>query len=161
MEHETPAWKAVFPVAWSDDQAVTRRAFGKALLGASGACVAATAALTASASSGRVPSAARLVGLASEIAPGAARIFHYPSPADPCLLIRLDAVTFAAFAQRCTHLGCPVYFRPAPRTLHCPCHEGHFDAADGRVLAGPPRRPLPRVRLERRGDELWAVGMEA
>ena len=160
MEHETPAWKAAFPVAWSDDHAVTRRAFAKALVGASGACVAASAALTVSAASGTAPSPALFVGLASETAPGGARVFHYPSPAEPCLLVRLDADIFVAFAQRCTHLGCPVYFRP-PHTLHCPCHEGFFDAADGRVLAGPPPRPLPRVRLERRGDELWAVGMEA
>ena len=26
------------------------------------------------------------------------------------------------------------------------------------VLAGPPSRPLPRVTLERRGEELWAIG---
>ena len=30
---------------------------------------------------------------------------------------------------------------------------------NGRVLQGPPPRPLPRVRLEQRGDELVAVGM--
>ena len=29
------------------------------------------------------------------------------------------------------------------------------------VLAGPPRRPLPLVRLELRGGEVYAVGVEA
>jgi len=38
--------------------------------------------------------------------------------------------------------------------------EGLFDLATGRPLAGPPRRPLSRVRLELRGTELFAVGVE-
>ena len=32
--------------------------------------------------------------------------------------------------------------------------------ADGRPLAGPPTRPLPRITLERRGDDLFATGVE-
>ena len=44
--------------------------------------------------------------------------------------------------------------------LECPCHQGFFSIADGAVLQGPPRRPLPRVVLERRGDELVAIRME-
>jgi Rieske Fe-S protein len=31
---------------------------------------------------------------------------------------------------------------------------------DGRVLQGPPPRALPRIVLDRRGDELWAVGID-
>jgi Rieske Fe-S protein len=44
--------------------------------------------------------------------------------------------------------------------MYCPCHEGTFDLATGRPVAGPPRRPLPRVRLEVRGDEIFASGLE-
>jgi Rieske Fe-S protein len=73
--------------------------------------------------------------------------------------VRLEEDRFVAFGQKCTHLGCPVVFRAATRKLHCPCHEGYFSAEDGRVLSGPPPRPLPRIELERRGDELWAIGI--
>jgi len=45
--------------------------------------------------------------------------------------------------------------------LACPCHEGYFSVRDGRVLQGPPQRPLPRVMLQRRGDALVAVGMDS
>jgi Rieske Fe-S protein len=85
--------------------------------------------------------------------------FGYPNADEPCLLLRPGADTFVAFAQKCTHLGCPVLYEPREGRLQCPCHAGFFSAADGRVLAGPPPRPLPRVVLERRGREIWAVGM--
>ena len=35
--------------------------------------------------------------------------------------------------------------------IRCPCHEGYFDLDTGRQIAGPPRRPLPRIMLEVRG----------
>ena len=41
---------------------------------------------------------------------------------------------------------------------HCPCHEGNFDAATGEVLSGPPPRPLGKIEVELRGDEIWALG---
>jgi Rieske Fe-S protein len=44
--------------------------------------------------------------------------------------------------------------------IHCPCHEGLFDLQSGRPIAGPPRRPLPLVRLEMRGKEIYATGIE-
>lgn len=44
--------------------------------------------------------------------------------------------------------------------LRCPCHEGWFDAASGRPLAGPPPRPLVRVSLEVRGGVVHAAGLE-
>jgi hypothetical protein len=47
----------------------------------------------------------------------------------------------------------------ARNRLECPCHEGYFAVEDGRVLQGPPPRPLPRVLLERQGADLVAVGM--
>jgi Rieske Fe-S protein len=45
-------------------------------------------------------------------------------------------------------------------TIHCPCHEGYFDLKTGRVLAGPPPRPLPRIVLDVRGNEIYATGIE-
>jgi Rieske Fe-S protein len=32
--------------------------------------------------------------------------------------------------------------------------------AEGRPYAGPPTRPLPRIKLEQEGDDLFAVGVE-
>lgn len=41
------------------------------------------------------------------------------------------------------------------RRFYCPCHEGPFSAEDGRVLARPPPKPLPRHPVEIRGGEVW------
>ena len=41
--------------------------------------------------------------------------------------------------------------------MHCPCHEGLFDAATGNVLAGPPIRPLPLIQLARQNGIIYAV----
>jgi Rieske Fe-S protein len=49
---------------------------------------------------------------------------------------------------------------PVEGKLHCPCHNGWFDLETGRPLAGPPRRPLPRVTLEVRDGLVYATGME-
>jgi Rieske Fe-S protein len=100
-----------------------------------------------------------VVGRASEIQPGTVRFFSYPEPTDPCILVRRTSGEFTAFSQKCTHLSCAVYYAVERDRLECPCHEGYFSAANGRVLQGPPPRPLPQVLLEQRGDELLAVGL--
>ena len=86
--------------------------------------------------------------------------FTYPDPHDDCLLLRTAPDRWLAFSQKCTHLGCAVIPQIASGKFHCPCHEGWFDLNTGAVLAGPPRRPLPRVRLEIRDGYLYATGME-
>ena len=45
------------------------------------------------------------------------------------------------FNGRCTHLGCAYSWQPERSRFFCPCHAGVF-AKDGRVVAGPPPRPL-------------------
>ena len=47
-----------------------------------------------------------------------------------------------AFSAICTHLGCVVAWDPQRKEIECPCHAGKFDL-DGRVVSGPPPRPLP------------------
>jgi len=44
----------------------------------------------------------------------------------------------------CTHWGCVVRWDDEGRVYRCPCHEGIYDA-EGRVISGPPTKPLPRV----------------
>jgi menaquinol-cytochrome c reductase iron-sulfur subunit len=48
---------------------------------------------------------------------------------------------FQIFSVHCTHLGCPVNWRPAAGIFLCPCHGGVF-YEDGAVAGGPPERPL-------------------
>lgn len=50
----------------------------------------------------------------------------------------------AVLSARCTHLGCQVRWESASGEFVCPCHGGRFDR-EGRRVAGPPPRPLPRL----------------
>jgi Rieske Fe-S protein len=102
---------------------------------------------------------AQAVARASEVPVGGVKLFSYPTPTDPCILLRRTNGQLIAFSQKCTHLSCAVYFAKDRDRLECPCHEGYFSADSGRVLQGPPPRPLPRIALEVRGDEVWAVGV--
>jgi quinol---cytochrome c reductase iron-sulfur subunit, bacillus type len=54
---------------------------------------------------------------------------------------------FVIYNVHCTHVGCPVTWSPQARRFFSPCHGGVFDA-DGRVLAGPPPRPLDRYEVK-------------
>jgi Rieske Fe-S protein len=60
-----------------------------------------------------------------------------------------------ALDARCTHEGCTVQYVPGEAIIRCACHNARFDAA-GRVLSGPPPKPLPRyqVREDEAGDVL-------
>ncbi len=49
-----------------------------------------------------------------------------------------------ALSTTCSHLGCGVAWSAARKAFLCPCHGGVY-AEDGRVLAGPPPRPLARI----------------
>jgi menaquinol-cytochrome c reductase iron-sulfur subunit len=46
-------------------------------------------------------------------------------------------------SSRCTHLGCSINWRADRQAYVCPCHDAAFDM-DGKVLDGPPPRPLDR-----------------
>jgi menaquinol-cytochrome c reductase iron-sulfur subunit len=48
---------------------------------------------------------------------------------------------FTAYNGRCTHLGCAYSWQGSQNQFACPCHAGVF-GLDGKVLAGPPPRPL-------------------
>jgi len=53
---------------------------------------------------------------------------------------------FTAYAVNCTHLGCPVNWRPDAELFLCPCHGGVY-YADGTVAGGPPPRPLAEYNV--------------
>ena len=158
----TPAWAEEFSVHAGEDAYVQRRQFTKFLVLTSFGMVAGNGwiwlkAITAEERTGW-PEA--VVARASEIQPGTVRFFSYPSQTDPCILVRRTNGEFAAFSQKCTHLSCAVYYSAELDRLECPCHEGYFSASNGRVLQGPPPRPLPRITLRRDGDTILAVGVD-
>ena len=64
-----------------------------------------------------------------------------------------DPATYIAISTRCVHLGCPVRFTPAAGTFICPCHGGVYDF-EGKVIGGPPVRPLDRFQTRVLNGEL-------
>ena len=136
---------------------VSRRDFNKLLWLGSFAAVAGTVGALAGGCSKTYPTI--VVAHAGDISVGESKIFSYPSDVNPCLLLRPAENTYLAYSRICTHTSCPVFYRPEENRIVCPCHGGVYSVADGSVLAGPPPRPLPKIKLERRGDDLVAVGV--
>jgi menaquinol-cytochrome c reductase iron-sulfur subunit len=66
-----------------------------------------------------------------------------------------DGETFKAYNAKCTHLGCSYGYDKTLKTFLCPCHRGQFDVKTGKVLAGPPPRPLDELPVEVRDSEVW------
>ena len=64
-----------------------------------------------------------------------------------------DPDTFIAISTRCAHLGCPVRFVRAAGNFICPCHGGVYDF-EGKVIGGPPVRPLDRFQTRVTAGEL-------
>ncbi|MDE2039781.1 MAG: Rieske (2Fe-2S) protein [Elusimicrobia bacterium] len=62
-------------------------------------------------------------------------------------LSNLGGGRFIAFDPRCTHLGCPYRWDQGKQEFLCPCHAGVFDR-EGKVLSGPPPRPLDRFPVK-------------
>jgi len=85
-----------------------------------------------------------------------------------------EALHLAGFSRVCTHMGCTVYlnrdlqgirfafnYQTTHPDLTCPCHLSIFDPTRaGEAVSGPAVRPLPRVELELRGNDIVAVGLE-
>lgn len=161
QEEGEPLWKEEFSILGAEERYVSRRQFGKFLVLASlGLFVGNLWILIRSWLTRSFPYPERTVALADEVPIGGVRLFQYPRPEDPCILIRPDSDTFVAFSQKCTHLSCAVYYSAPEDRFECPCHEGYFAARTGRVLQGPPKRPLPKIVLERRGDRIVARGVD-
>ena len=156
-----PAWRQDFPIDWPQDLYVERRDFMKFMVLTSAAFAVGQLWIGAQHWWRKRTSEALIQRVVSvdDVAVGAAVEFTYPNEHESCLLVRLSAAEFVAFSQKCTHLSCAVYYAVERDRLECPCHEGYFSAANGRVLQGPPPRPLPQIVLEQRGDDLVAVGM--
>lgn len=158
---KVPKWRADFPIAWEEDNYVTRRemvkflALGSVLLAGANAIVAAIPYLEAATTFPRTPIAG-----AAGLSIGDSLTFRYPTADDPCLLVRDKAGKLLAYSQVCTHLSCAVVYEKSKDVLFCPCHLGYFSVDAGRPTGGPPVRPLPRIVLEETADGVFATGVE-
>jgi Rieske Fe-S protein len=160
---QQPKWRRDFPIDWPRDEWVARRDFAKFLVLVSGGFVAGQLwILSRSILRGREGAAPeRALARVEDIPIGGWIVTRYPGENDHAILVRMMDGDFVAYDQACTHLLCPVIAEPERGRLHCPCHEGLFDLATGRPIAGPPERPLPRVLLEIRDGVVYATGMES
>jgi Rieske Fe-S protein len=90
-------------------------------------------------------------GKVADLKPNSARIFRFGSR--PALLVRTPDGQFRAFSAVCTHLNCTVQYNDQSRQIWCACHNGLFDL-HGKVVGGPPPKPLEQFSAHVRGDEV-------
>jgi Rieske Fe-S protein len=79
----------------------------------------------------------------------------------PALILKMPEPEgeLRAFIAICTHLDCTVSYRADSKRIFCACHEGYYDL-DGKVLAGPPPRPLPRLHTRLLDDGKLILAIE-
>jgi cytochrome b6-f complex iron-sulfur subunit len=92
------------------------------------------------------------VGLLEDLKIGEARLVRHG--VSPFYVVRLDATRMVALSAVCTHVRCIIGFDRERRVLACPCHDGRFDLA-GRVISGPPPRPLASYSVSVRAGEVF------
>ncbi len=157
-----PPWKRDFPYEALSEEEVTRREFARYLVLGAGTMAAANVGLAVwtqlrSINAGEP----RAITELAAVEVGGTFLFHYPGDDDRAILVRLTDTEVVGFSQKCTHLGCVVYYEHDQQRWHCPCHEGNFEARTGAVISGPPTRPLGRIDLEVRADGMiWALGRQ-
>jgi len=65
---------------------------------------------------------------------------------DPVYVVHLES-GYKVYSGICTHLGCIIRWEEEKERFYCPCHKGIFDKT-GKVIGGPPPRPLDEYRVE-------------
>src|ERR1051325_9801997 len=160
--HRQPQWRKDFPIDWPQDQYVARRDFAKFMVVTSLAFVIGQLWIGIQnlwrRHRGALP--IRKIASLASVPVGGSVVFQYPEPRDDCILIRIASDQLLAYSQKCTHLSCAIMPKIEEGMFRCPCHEGLFDLHTGRRVAGPPQRPLPRISLSVRGDDVYATGVE-
>lgn len=61
--------------------------------------------------------------------------------------VRRTGSEVVVFSSICSHAGCRVAWKAPQDRFVCPCHGGVYDA-EGRVVAGPPPKPLTRYQVK-------------
>jgi len=67
--------------------------------------------------------------------------------------VRRSERAFVVLSPVCSHMGCNVSFNEATNQFECPCHGGKYDLS-GRVVDGPPPKPLTRFQTRIRAGNL-------
>ena len=156
-EDSKEEWREEFPYPWDEDEIVTRRDTLRFLLAGSGALFLATGVLAIIGYLPAGPSVQAVpVAKVGELAENQWKVFDFPDQYAQGILINLPKKGLVAYSDVCTHLSCAVVYQGNGK-LHCPCHDGFFDASTGDVLAGPPTRPLPLILLAIHDGTIYAV----
>ena len=82
---------------------------------------------------------------------GGAHFFQYQG--HPAVVIQPAAGKFIALTAVCTHLGCIVKWQKVKEDFLCPCHGGRY-SPEGKVLGGPPPKPLETYAVTIQGDKI-------
>lgn len=99
-----------------------------------------------------------VAGRTEELAVNSGKIFQFGR--HPALLILGPDGEYRAMSDICTHMGCALRYLPTMQQVWCSCHSGFFDL-EGRVVSGPPPRPLERYLVQVRGSEIIVSRMPA
>jgi len=93
------------------------------------------------------------LGPVKELPQGTPMKFTYSFPTTDGWLLKVargtvyvltdDGETYTVLSNVCTHAGCGVRWDEKQRVFQCPCHNGRFNKF-GKVISGPPPRPLKR-----------------
>lgn len=150
-------WKKDFPIEKQQAINVSRRDFAKFLTLVSGGLMVGSGlvAVKAHLYPKEEVSGEHFVCTKGEVPSGGTRAFVIKGSTIPYILIHLENGEFKAYEQKCTHLSCSVFYKPGTGIIHCPCHEGSFDAKTGDVIAGPPPRALPKLDVFFKGDDIY------
>ena len=90
-------------------------------------------------------------GKVQDLKPNSGKIVKFGNK--PAILIRVNDTEWKAFSAVCTHLNCTVQYLESRREIWCACHNGTYDL-EGRVVSGPPPKPLEEFAVRLRGDEV-------
>ncbi|CAL1518913.1 Rieske (2Fe-2S) protein [Chitinophaga sp. MM2321] len=150
-------WKDDFPIRRTEATRVSRRDFARFLCLVSGGLAAGSAyvAIKANFFPPAEVQGEHFVCKASTVPVGGTRSFVIAGSEIPYILIRLENGEWRAYEQKCTHLSCAVFYKPGSGKIECPCHNGFFDAMTGENLEGPPPRPLPKLDVVVKGDDIY------
>lgn len=90
-------------------------------------------------------------GKVQDLKPNSGKIVKFGNK--PALLVRVNETDWKAFSAVCTHLNCTVQYQDSTKQIWCACHNGTYDMT-GRVVSGPPPKPLEEYAVLVRGEEV-------
>jgi Rieske Fe-S protein len=92
-----------------------------------------------------------VAGKVQDLKPNSGKIVKFGNK--PALLVRVSDTEWKAFSAVCTHLNCTIQYQESSRQIWCACHNGTYDMS-GRVVSGPPPKPLEEYSVLVRGEEV-------